>query len=200
MLSQLDLDFKRVILTGVLFTASIFNSLTLSAQTENFPSVTDEMLQNPSDDDWLMWRRTLDSWGYSPLEEISKTNVEDLRLVWTRDLATGTGEVTPLAYNGMLFVPQANDVIEALDAETGDFIWQYRRDIPEDLYDLVGGNARNNRNLAIYEDKIINTSDDNYIFALNALTGEEVWETQILDYQVNSATHSSGPILSLIHI
>ena len=196
MLSQLDLDFKRVILTGVLFTASIFNSLTLSAQTENFPSVTDEMLQNPSDDDWLMWRRTLDSWGYSPLEEISKTNVEDLRLVWTRDLATGTGEVTPLAYNGMLFVPQANDVIEALDAETGDFIWQYRRDIPEDLYDLVGGNARNNRNLAIYEDKIINTSDDNYIFALNALTGKEVWETQILDYQVNSATHSSGPIIA----
>ena len=196
MLSQLDLDFKRVILTGVLFTASIFNSLTLSAQTENFPSVTDEMLQNPSDGDWLMWRRTLDSWGYSPLEEISKTNVEDLRLVWTRDLATGTGEVTPLAYNGMLFVPQANDVIEALDAETGDFIWQYRRDIPEDLYDLVGGNARNNRNLAIYEDKIINTSDDNYIFALNALTGEEVWETQILDYQVNSATHSSGPIIA----
>lgn len=196
MLSQLDLDFKRVILTGALFTASIFNSLTLSAQTENFPSVTDEMLQNPSDGDWLMWRRTLDSWGYSPLEEISKTNVEDLRLVWTRDLATGTGEVTPLAYNGMLFVPQANDVIEALDAETGDFIWQYRRDIPEDLYDLVGGNARNNRNLAIYEDKIINTSDDNYIFALNALTGEEVWETQILDYQVNSATHSSGPIIA----
>ena len=54
-----------------------------------------------------MWRRTLDSWGYSPLDEISKDNVADLRLVWTRDLATGTGEITPLAYNGMLFVPQA---------------------------------------------------------------------------------------------
>ena len=166
------------------------------AQTSDFPPVTDEMLQNPADGDWLMWRRTLDSWGYSPLDEINPDNVGDLRLVWTRDLATGTGEITPLAYNGMLFVPQANDVIEALDAESGDFIWEYRRDIPEDLYEMVGGNARNNRNIAIYEDKIINTSDDNHIFALNALTGEQVWETEILDYQLNSATHSSGPIIA----
>tara|TARA_Y100001970_G_scaffold274396_1_gene374054 strand:- start:470 stop:2230 length:1761 start_codon:yes stop_codon:yes gene_type:complete len=174
---------------------SLFQFSLLAQQTE-FPPVTDEMLQNPADGDWLMWRRTLDSWGYSPLDEISKDNVADLRLVWTRDLATGTGEITPLAYNGMLFVPQASDVIEALDAATGDFIWEYRRDIPEDLYEMVGGNARNNRNLAIYEDKIINTSDDNHIFALNALTGEEVWETEILDYQVNTATHSSGPIIA----
>lgn len=193
---QIKTIFNRLFLTSTLFIASFFNPLSLSAQTDNFPSVTDEMLQNPADGDWLMWRRTLDSWGYSPLEEITKANVGELRLVWTRDLATGTGEITPLAYNGMLFVPQASDVIEAFNAATGDFIWEYRRDIPEDLYELVGGNARNNRNLAIYEDKIINTSDDNHIFALNALTGEEVWETEILDYQVNSATHSSGPIIA----
>ena len=193
---QIKTIFNRLFLTSTLFIASFFNPLSLSAQIDNFPSVTDEMLQNPADGDWLMWRRTLDSWGYSPLEEITKANVGELRLVWTRDLATGTGEITPLAYNGMLFVPQASDVIEAFNAATGDFIWEYRRDIPEDLYELVGGNARNNRNLAIYEDKIINTSDDNHIFALNALTGEEVWETEILDYQVNSATHSSGPIIA----
>ena len=167
-----------------------------NAQSSSFPPVTDEMLQNPDDGDWLMWRRTLDSWGYSPLSEINRENVGELRMVWTRDLATGTGEITPLAYNGMLFVPQANDVIEALDAKSGDFIWGYSRDIPEDLYEMVGGNARNNRNLAIYEDKIINTSDDNHIFALDASTGREVWETEILDYQVNSATHSSGPIIA----
>ena len=167
-----------------------------NAQSSSFPPVTDEMLQNPDDGDWLMWRRTLDSWGYSPLSEINRENVGELRMVWTRDLATGTGEITPLAYNGILFVPQANDVIEALDAKSGDFIWGYSRDIPEDLYEMVGGNARNNRNLAIYEDKIINTSDDNHIFALDASTGREVWETEILDYQVNSATHSSGPIIA----
>ena len=184
-----------------LLTSMLLSTLTLVpiasySQAGEFPSVTDEMLQNPADSDWLMWRRTLDSWGYSPLDQVSRENVDELQLVWTRNLATGTGEITPLAYNGILFVPQANDIIEAIDAKTGDFIWQYRRDIPEDLYEMVGGNARNNRNLAIYEDKIINTSDDNYIFALDALTGNLEWETEILDYQVNSATHSSGPIIA----
>ncbi len=195
MRSQLETQITRIILISILLLVSLFQ-LKLSAQQTNFPPVTNEMLQSPADGDWLMWRRTLDSWGYSPLDEISTENVGDLKLVWTRNLATGTGEITPLAYNGMLFVPQASDVIEALDAVTGDFIWGYQRDVPEDLYEMVGGNARNNRNLAIYEDKIINTSDDNHIFALNALTGEEVWETEILDYQVNTATHSSGPIIA----
>ena len=184
------------LLTSMLLSTLFLVPIASYSQAGEFPSVTDEMLQNPADGDWLMWRRTLDSWGYSPLDQVSRENVDELQLVWTRNLATGTGEITPLAYNGILFVPQANDIIEAIDAKTGDFIWQYRRDIPEDLYEMVGGNARNNRNLAIYEDRIINTSDDNYIFALDALTGNLEWETEILDYQVNSATHSSGPIIA----
>jgi alcohol dehydrogenase (cytochrome c) len=163
---------------------------------DDFIPVTDAMLQNPAASDWLMWRRTLDSWGYSPLDQVNRDNVGELRMVWTRDLAVGTGEITPLAYNGVLYVPQASDVIQALDAVSGDLIWEYRRDIPEDLYEMVGGNARNNRNLAIFENLIINTSDDNYVFALDAATGETVWETRIFDYQVNSATHSSGPIIA----
>ena len=54
-----------------------------------FVPVTDAMLQNPSPDDWLMWRRTLNGWGYSPLDQIDRNNVGDLRLVWTRALARG---------------------------------------------------------------------------------------------------------------
>tara|TARA_B100000795_G_scaffold241672_1_gene204537 strand:+ start:4057 stop:5841 length:1785 start_codon:yes stop_codon:yes gene_type:complete len=177
--------------------AALFLFLPLnSLAQDDFPLVTDAMLQNPADSDWLMWRRTLDSWGYSPLDQIDRTNVDQLRMVWTRDLEIGTGEITPLAYNGLLYIPQANDVIQAVDAKSGDFIWEYRRDIPADLYEMVGGNARNNRNLAIYENLIINTSDDNFVFALDALTGEMVWETKIFDYKVNSATHSSGPIIA----
>jgi len=158
--------------------------------------VTDAMLQDPAPGDWLMWRRTLDSWGYSPLDQVDRDNVDRLRMVWTRDLAQGTGEITPLAYGGVLYVPQNQDVIQALDAVTGDFLWEYSRDIPDDLYEMVGANARNNRNLAIYDRLIINTSDDDHVFALDALTGETVWETEIFDYRVNSATHSSGPIIA----
>ena len=162
----------------------------------DFVPVTDAMLQDPAPGDWLMWRRTLDSWGYSPLDQVNRENVGELQMVWTRNLAARTGEITPLAYGGVLYVPQAEDVIQALDAVTGDLIWEYSRELPEDLYGLVGGNARNNRNIAIYDRLIINTSDDNHVFALDALTGETVWETQIFDYQINSATHSSGPIIA----
>ena len=193
----------RPFLVARLITAiAVLLELALTAATAQtlrsttFKPVTDAMLQDPEPGDWLMWRRTLDSWGYSPLDQIDRENVGELRMVWTRSLAEGTSEITPLAYNGMLFVPQVADIIEAIEATTGDLVWEYHRDIPEDLYARVGFNARNNRNVAIYGRMIINTSDDNHIFAIDAQTGETVWETKILDYKTQSATHSSGPIIA----
>ena len=163
---------------------------------DGFVPVTDAMLQNPAPGDWLTWRRTLDGWGYSPLERIDRDNVGDLRMVWSRALAPGRQEGTPLAYGGVLYMPQASDVIEAIDAVTGDLVWQHRRNLPDDVYDFVGGNARNNRNIAIYDRFIINTSDDNYAFGLDAETGEIAWETRIFDYRETPAGHSSGPIIA----
>ena len=163
---------------------------------ESFPPVTDAMLQDPAPGDWLMWRRTLDSWGYSPLTEINQENVSRIRMVWTRDLAAATDEITPLAYNGVLYVPQANDVIEAIDAVSGDVIWSYRRDLPEDVGQWIGPHGSNNRNLGIYENLIIDSSAEGFVFALNAQTGEIVWETEVFDYKVNTGTHSSGPIIA----
>ena len=156
--------------------------------------VTNEMLEQPADDDWLMWRRTQNGWGYSPLDQVNRGNVRELRMVWSRALEPGRSEGTPLAYGGVLFMPQASDVIQAIDAKTGDLIWEDRRDLPEDVYDFVGGNSRNNRNIAIYDRFIINTSDDDFVFGLNVETGEIAWETKIFDYRVNPVGHSSGPI------
>ena len=150
-----------------------------------FVPVTQEMLENPPASEWLMFRRTLDSWGYSPLDQIDRENVHQLSLAWAREVGVGTSEITPLAYNGVLYIPSVDDVIEAVDSTTGDFIWRYTREIPEGLYAQVGFNAKNNRNIAIYDRLILNNSDDNYAFALDAETGEMVWETQILDWQVN---------------
>ena len=149
-------------------------SAQMMGQTQSsaeFVPVTDAMLQAPAPEDWLMWRRTRDSWGYSPLDQGTRENVADLRMVWTRALARGRQEGTPLVYDGVLYMPQASDVIEAIDAVTGDLIWAHRRDLPDDVYDYVGGNARNNRNIAIYDRFIINTSDDNFVFGLDARPG-----------------------------
>ena len=170
-----------------------------SAQTPgepDFAPVTDAMLRNPADGDWLTWRRTLDGRGYSPLDQIDRGNVGDLRMVWSRALAPGSQQGTPLAYGGTLYVPNPNDVIQALDAVTGDLRWEYRRDVPEDVDDYLGGLISVNRNVAIHGRLIIDTANDDYLFALDALSGELVWETRLFDYTVNPARHSAGPIVA----
>ena len=169
-----------------------------AAQTgEEFVPVTDAMLQDPPPEDWLMWRRTLDSWGYSPLDQITRENVGAIRMVWSRALAPGLQQGTPLAHDGVLYMPNPRDVIQALDAVTGDLLWEYRRDRPDDLGDyMIASLIDTNRNLAIYENLIIDTSGDDYVFALDATTGELVWETRILDYRVHPANQTSGPIIA----
>ena len=76
--------------------------------------------------------------GYSPLEQVNRDNVGDLRLVWTRALTAGSQEGTPLAYGGALYMPNPGDVIQAIDAVTGDLRWEYRRDSPDDVEEFVG--------------------------------------------------------------
>ena len=154
--------------------------------------VTDAMLQNPAPDDWLMWRRTLNGWGYSPLEQVTRENVADLRLVWSRALATGASQQgTPLVYDGVMYMPNPRDVIQAVDAVTGDLRWEHRRDVPDDIAEYVGGMEDTNRNLAIYGNLIIDTSADDHVFALDAETGHVVWDTEILDYKTVPARQSS---------
>ena len=167
-----------------------------AAQPDRVRPVTDAELENPSPDEWLMWRRTLNGWGYSPLDQIDRDNVGDLRMVWSRALASdGRQQGTPLVRGGVMFMPNPRDVIQAIDAVTGDLVWEYRRDRPDDLGDyMIGSLIDTNRNIAIHGELIIDTTMDDYIIALHAETGEVVWETQILDYTVNPANQTSGPI------
>ena len=71
--------------------------------------VTDQMLANPDPADWLMWRRTLNSWGYSPLNQITKDNVNKLKMVWSRGMGPGIQEATPLVHNGVMYLPNPSD-------------------------------------------------------------------------------------------
>src|SRR5712671_1248158 len=147
--------------------------------TRKFVPVTDAMLEKPDPANWLMWRRTQDSWGYSPLNQINKANVAQLRMAWTRGMtAGGSQESTPLAYDGVMYLPHS-----------GDLIWDYQRKLAD------GARRSQNRNIAIYSNLIIDTSMDNAVYALDAQTGKIVWDTQILDPK-KPANASSGPIIA----
>jgi PQQ-dependent dehydrogenase (methanol/ethanol family) len=154
-----------------------------------YAPVTDEMLWKPSPSNWLSWRRTLDGWGYSPLNQIDRTNVARMRMVWTRGLSTGSVEATPLVYDGTMFVPGPGDIITAVDAKTGDLLWEHRRKLPQ------GVNGGTNRNMAIYGTTLIDGSADNQIYAVNIVNGEQVWETPVLEAKAR-ARASSGPIIA----
>ena len=160
---------------ALMVAAATTGSTPTGAQTSSsFAPVTDAMLQNPDPADWLMWRRTLDGWGYSPLDQIDRENVDRIRMVWTRALGPGLQQGTPLVYDGVIYMPNPRDVIQAIDAESGDLLWEYRRDRPDDLGDyLIASLIDTNRNLAIWNNLIIDTSTDDYVFALDATTGSD---------------------------
>ena len=163
---------SRYVLLGAIAGLTLTPPVVVVAQsTADHVPVTDAMLQAPAPADWLMWRRTLDGWGYSPLDEIDRDNVGDLRMVWSRAMTDGRQQGTPLVYDGVMYMPNPNDVIQAIDAVTGDLVWEHRREVPEDVGDYIfAGLSQNNRNLAIHGDHIINTSVDDYVFALDATT------------------------------
>ena len=187
---------RRLTLVAVLSLTALAIAGRTAAADREFVPVTDAMLSSPDPEDWLMWRRTLDSWGYSPLDQITRTNVQRLEGVWSVDLDAGPSqEGIPLVYDGVLYYPGPMDVIWAMEAATGRMIWEYRRPLPEDVGTFVPF-PQTNRNLAIYGRLIIDNGSDDYIYALDALTGKLAWETKVLDYKTNPAKQGSGPLVA----
>jgi len=166
-----------------------------AAERELSP-VTDAMLADPDPADWLMWRRTADSWGYSPLDDIDRRNVRSLTLAWSVELdAASSQEGIPLVHDGVLFFPGPSDVTMAFDAATGEKLWEHRRALPEDLGRFIPF-PQTNRNLAIYGRLIIDNGADGFLYALDAATGTLVWETEVLDYKRHRVKHGSAPLVA----
>jgi alcohol dehydrogenase (cytochrome c) len=149
--------------------------------------VTDALLANPPAGDWLTWRRTYDGQGFSPLNQINKRNVDELRLAWSLALPPGPNAATPLVHDGVIYVHAYGDHVQALDAATGDELWHYARDL--------GDNARPTvkRNLALYGDKIYFGTSDVHVVALDAKTGRLVWDQPVTEPGSGFAL-SGGPL------
>ena len=106
-------------------------------------------------------------------------------MVWSRALMPGTQEGTPLAYGAVLL--HAKPARHHPGHRCGHRLWDYRRDLPDDPDDYLFAVATN-RNVAIYGNLIIDNSAGDYVYAVDATTGEPVWETQILDYRTHPVT------------
>ena len=87
------------------------------------------MLENPGPDDWLMFSRTYDAQRFSPLKQITKQNVSQLRMAWTRGMGAGQTETIPIIHNGVMYVVNPGAVVQALDATNGNVLWEYKRPV-----------------------------------------------------------------------
>ena len=146
---------------------------------QNYKPVTADRLKQPDDGDWLMYRRTYDSWGYSPLSQITPENAARLKPVWT--LATGQIEghqAPPMVNNGVMFVATPGSQLLAIDAKNGDILWRFKRPIPEDINLL----HPTSRGVGLLGDKVYFAAADAVLVALDAKTGNEVWKQTVEDY------------------
>ena len=173
---------------------SLWWSDSASGQVTAFSPVTDQMLLNPDPADWLMVHRTYDFQSFSPLDQINRDNVGQLRLAWMRTMDEGPQEIRPLIYDGAMYIAHpGGDHVQALDATTGDLLWDYERNLPADLREYATLGSRT-RHLAIYGKHVYHLTADAYLLALDAQTGELAWETQLADYR-DGITHSSGAMI-----
>jgi alcohol dehydrogenase (cytochrome c) len=146
---------------------------------QSYKPVTAERLKQPGDGDWLMYRRTYDGWGYSPLSQITPENAAGLKLVWT--LATGQIEghqAPPIVNNDVMFVATPGNQVLAIDAKKGDLLWRFKRPIPDDMLLL----HPTSRGVALLGDKVYFAAADAVLIALDAKTGNEVWKSTVEDY------------------
>ena len=161
----------------------------------SFRPVTRAMLADPDPADWLMWRGGYSNWGYSPLDQISRNNVTELRMAWSYAFAPAGPasrgmQVEPIVYDGVMYVRHAIERYTAHDATTGDVIWEYSRQLAEEITE-AGAEARGQFGFTVhrgggvflYEDKLIGHSTDGMLFALNPRTGVLLWQTEMLGHR-----------------
>ena len=158
--------------------------------------ITNDMLQMPAPKDWLMRRGNYPSWGYSALAQIHAGNVGHLKLAWAWNMSPGYQEEAPLVHDGVVFLGNPHNIVQALDGRTGDLLWEYRRQLPKveggyhnDLFDRSRGT------IALYDDKVFLTTADAHVVALDARTGKVEWDTKVADY-TRGYTFTGGPIVA----
>jgi outer membrane protein assembly factor BamB len=133
---------------------------------------------------WLTYSGNLLGHRHSPLTEITRDNVKDLHLAWTwpQSRSAGRFHATPLVVDGVLYTVEAPNTVVALDAATGQFLWDYRYTPPVSA-GASGGGGRVNRGLAVVGDTLFMGTLDAHLLAIDARRGTLRWNRTVADYQ-----------------
>ena len=140
---------------------------------------------------WLTYSGNYSSHHYSPLAQINRVNVPQLKLAWMYQ-ARGREhfETMPLVFDGVMYITDPPSDVTALDLRTGRPLWHYRRAIPEGIAVCCG---QINRGVAALDDQIFVATIDAHVVALDARTGRVRWDVQVADYK-EAVTLTSAPL------
>jgi alcohol dehydrogenase (cytochrome c) len=161
----------------------------LPRSLDGFTPVSDAAVTNPPPGDWLTWRRSYDAHGFSPLDDIDVGNAPDLTLAWSWTMPAGSNENVPLVRDGTMFVYGYGDIVQALDAATGDLLWEYRHRLEN------SASPFHKRALAVHGNRIYIGTSDTRVVALDVQSGDPVWETRIGDFRERE-TINGGPLVA----
>ena len=179
--------------TAMILSATAFAVSVGSAHaSDSYSPVTSERLKDPEASNWLHWRGNYEGWGYSPLDQVNTDNVADLEVAWTISSGVTEGhEAAPIVNDGMMFVTGAYNNLYALDATTGELLWHYKRQLPEDVVtccDVV------NRGVAVHGDTVYMGTLDAHLLAFDAESGKIKWDITVENYKDRYAL-TSAPVI-----
>ena len=137
----------------------------------NYTTVTQDMLLNPPEGDWLLWQGSYDNQGFSTLDKINRQTVTDLELSWRMPLQTGVNNPGPIVHDGVMYLFTFPDTVLAIDARNGALLWRY-----EHQSEVA---ASQKKGIALFGDTVYMPTSDLHVLALNARSGELEWDYEI---------------------
>ena len=164
--------------------------LALNASSAN-AEVSFERLVNAAGEpqNWLTYSGTYRSERFSPLTEINRDNVSDLKVIWAYQMqpssygGAGLVETTPLVADGIMYLTEPPSTVTALDARTGKRLWTWSPEMPEDVLHI--GFPMVNRGVALLDDAVYVGTLDAHLVALDAATGAVRWDVEVADNKLN---------------
>ncbi len=156
-------------------TAEHIKSVTLAVDIERLVNA------DATPADWLSYGRNYSENRYSPLNQITKANIKDLGLAWSINLGTTRGiEATPLEVDGIMYTSGPWSIVYAIDVRNGKLIWTFDPEVPREYGERACCDVVN-RGVALYKGHVYVGSLDGRLIAIDAVTGNKVWEVLTVD-------------------